>query len=73
VYLSQSEDALGRSWRRTQKIEKQLSGGVGEWNYRRPKGMRRATFERLQEAYYNEEEIRDNALFAFMAGMGLLL
>ena len=66
-YPSQSEDATGRSWRRTRKIETKLAGGASDWNYRRPKGMRKATFERLREAYWREEEIRDQALMAFMA------
>jgi hypothetical protein len=35
--------------------------------------MRLATFECLHDAYSNEEEIRDNALFAFMAGRWLLV
>jgi len=66
-YPSQSEDTMARSWRRTRKIETKLAGGAREWNYRRPKGMRKATFERLREAYWREEEIRDNALAEFMA------
>lgn len=68
-YPSQSDDATGRSWRRTRKIETKLAGGASEWNYRRPKGMRKATFERLREAYWREEEIRDHALVEFMARM----
>ena len=69
AYPSQSDDAIGRSWRRTRKIETKLAGGVGEWNYRKPKGMRRATFDRLREAYWQEELLRDDALMAFMARM----
>ncbi len=68
-YPSQSDDATGRSWRRTRKIETKLAGDAREWNYRRPKGMRKATFERLREAYWREEEIRDHALVEFMARM----
>lgn len=67
VYPSQADDAIGRSWRRTRKLEHLLSGGAGEWNHRRPKGMRRATFERLREAYWREEQLRDEALLAFVA------
>jgi hypothetical protein len=66
-YPSQSEDTMARSWRRTRKIETKLAGGAREWNYRRPKGMRKATFERLREAYWREEEIRDRALADFIA------
>lgn len=70
-YPSQSEDALGRSWRRTHKLQTQLAGGDREWNYRRPKGMRKATFERLRLAYWHEEEVRDMALAAFMTRYGM--
>ncbi len=73
VYPSQSDDALGRSWRRTRKLERRLSGGAEEWNYRRPKGMRQATFERLADAYWREEEWRDKELALFVARMGYLL
>lgn len=73
VYPSQSDDALGRSWRRTHKLERLLSGGAEDWNYRRPKGMRLATFERLKAAYWREEEWRDDALALFVARMGFYL
>lgn len=69
VYPSQADDATGRSWRRTRKLEKLLSGGTGEWNYRRPKSMRQATFERLREAYWREEQLRDEMLAPFLARM----
>jgi hypothetical protein len=72
AYASQSEDAIGRSWRRTHKLQARLTGGTGEWDYRRPKGMRRATFERLRHAYWHEEEVRDMALAAFMARHGMV-
>ena len=73
VYASQSDDALARSWRRTRKLERRLSGGAGEWDYRRPKGMRLATFERLREALWREEEFRDVAMALFVARMGFAL
>ena len=73
VYASQSDDTLARSWRRTRKLERRLSGGTGEWNYRRPKGMRVATFERLKAAYWREEEWRDDALALFAARWGFRL
>ena len=73
VYPSQSDDALARSWRRTRKLERRLSGGTGEWNYRRPKGMRVATFERLREEYFREEEFRDEELARFAARWGCRL
>ncbi len=65
VYPSQSDDALARSWRRTRKIERRLAGGAEEWNYRRPKGMRMATYEKLLAAYWEEEKYRDNAFVEF--------
>ena len=73
VYASQSDDALARSWRRTHKLEKQLSGGTGQWNYRRPKGMRLATYERLMEALWHEEEVREGELALFAARWGFAL
>lgn len=70
AYASQSDDAVARSWRRTHKLETRLSGGAGQWNYRRPKGMRLATFERLRESLWREEEYRDEAMALFMARYG---
>ncbi|WP_155950931.1 hypothetical protein [Rhodanobacter sp. OR87] len=65
TYSSQSDDPVGRSWRRTRKIERRLAGGTGKWNFRRPKGMRMATYERLTAAYWHEEQVRAAALVAF--------
>lgn len=73
VYPSQSDDVTSRSWRRTGKIERRLAGDSEKWNHRRPKGMRRSTFDRLREAYGREEEIRDDLLGAFMVRNGWLL
>lgn len=73
VYPSQSDDAIDRSWRRTRALERRLSGGTGEWDHRRPKGMRRATFDRLRAAYWREEQLRDEALALFVARMGAWL
>lgn len=66
VYASQSDDALARSWRRTHRLEKRLSGGGGQWDYRRPKGMRQATFTRLWGEWCREDECRDNLLAEFL-------
>ena len=66
AYPSQSEDAIGRSWGRTRKIEKKLGA---EFPAPKPKWMRRATYERLWDAACREEEIREDALVAFMARM----
>lgn len=73
VYASQSDDVLARSWRRTRKLERRLSGGAEQWNYRRPKGMRVATFERLREALWREEEVREEQLALFAARWGFAL
>lgn len=63
-YPSQSLDAIGRSWRRSSKLEARLSGGKDGWNYRRPKGMHAATYDRLAAAYRDEEWLRDEMLEA---------
>lgn len=60
-YSSQSEDDMGRAWRAQHKLEAKL----GE-NWRRPKGMRCATYERLLDRINAAEEARDLALVAFM-------
>lgn len=65
-YPSQSEDFLGRSWRRTGRIARKLEREIDDFP-RRPKRMRRRTYERLFEAWCHEEEFRDQALVAFMA------
>lgn len=68
VYPSQSQDAIGRSWRRTLMIERRMGVPDGRsWDFRRPKGMRRATFDRLNAAYWQEERVREQAMDAFMA------
>jgi hypothetical protein len=66
AYTSQSEDAIGRSWRRQGKLEARL----GE-HWRRPKGMHRATRQRLLDAIFACEELRDEALCAFAERVGL--
>jgi hypothetical protein len=65
AYSSQSDDALDRLWRRQSKIETRL----GE-HWRRPKGMRRHTYERLIAEVIDCEEKRDKALAGFMAALG---
>jgi hypothetical protein len=62
AYYSQSEDQTGRSWRKQQKAEAKLGK-----DWQRPKGMHKATRERLLELIWSCEEVRDNALAAFMA------
>ena len=67
AYLSQSEDAISRAWRRQGKAERRLVDG-----HRRPKGMHAATYDRLLSVIDGCEEEKDAALFAAMARMGLL-
>lgn len=72
AYPSQSEDAIGRGWLRQRRIERRLAGGAGEWNHRRPKGMRRATFDRLRNLLWDIEEERDLLIAAYAARLGVL-
>jgi len=60
VYASQSEDALGRLWRKQEKAEAKL----GE-NWQRPKGMHRTTYERVLNRILDCEGRRDDALCEF--------
>lgn len=66
AYSSQSEDALGRTWRRQNKLESRL----GE-DWKRPTGMRRATFESILSRIWDCEEQRDDAICHFLARHGL--
>ena len=74
VYPSQAEDAIGRSWRRSRKIAKRLGQEADAWmTPRRSKGMRLATFERLCEEWWAEEELRECMFAAFvgrLTGLG---
>lgn len=56
AYSSQAEDALDRMWRKQQRLEAKL----GEY-WRRPKGMRRRTYERLIDGVRDCEERREAA------------
>jgi hypothetical protein len=68
VYPSQSDDATGRSWARTQKVLARLGQNTEGWTVpRRPPGMRKATFDRLWDAWIREKELRDDILAAFVA------
>lgn len=65
AYASQSEDDVGRAWRKQSKAEAKLGD---DWS--RPKGMHRATHHRLLESISECEEHRDQALLGFAARMG---
>ena len=66
AYASQSDDVLGRAWRRQRKVEARL----GE-NEQRPKGMHQTTHERLLSAIDNCEYVKDVYLMAAAAYLGL--
>jgi hypothetical protein len=61
AHSSQSEDAHGRTWRETWRLEARLGP-----NGKRPKGMRHATYYRLRERLI-DCEIRREELFVVMA------
>ena len=68
AYSSQSEDLMGRAWRKQQKAEAKL----GE-HWQRPRGMRTATYERLMQSIWDCEEERDATLWKTFARLGLSL
>lgn len=57
VYSSQSEDALGRSWRAQRKLEARLGD---DWE--RPKGMHDATLKRIIDRVLDCEAVREREL-----------
>jgi hypothetical protein len=59
AHASQSEDFLDRLWRKQSKIEARLAE-----HWRRPKGMRRRTYEPLFEQLLLCEELREQAFEA---------
>lgn len=61
AYASQSDDAMGRAWRRQAKIEAKLGP-----NWARPQGMHHATRERLLSVIWDCEARRDVALARFL-------
>lgn len=65
AYASQSEDELGRTWRKQSKIERRLGD-----NWQRPKGMHRTTRDRLVSVIIECEERREEGLAAFMQRHG---
>ena len=66
AYLCQSEDFIGRVWRKQRKAEARL-GTDGE----RPKGMHAATYEHLSGIINDCELVKDYALFAMLERRGL--
>lgn len=66
-YASQSGDVIDALWRRQAKIERRL----GE-HWRRPKGMRHRTYDRLFAALVDCEERREVALADALVRLGFL-
>ena len=66
AYASQSDDVVGRAWRRQRKVEARL----GE-DEQRPKGMHQTTYERLLEVIDRCEYVKDVYLIAAAARLGL--
>lgn len=64
VYASQSDDLIGRTWRREHKAEAKLGEG-----WQRPKGMHQTTRERLLGIIVECQEQRHGALADFLAVM----
>jgi hypothetical protein len=67
AYASQSEDSLGRTWRKQQKLEARLGP-----NWSRPKGMHRKTCEAIRAQIWRCEEARENALADYCERLGFL-
>jgi hypothetical protein len=65
AYSSQSEDVLDRLWRKQQRIESRLDD-----HWRRPKGMRTHTYDRLFAELVFCERRRDDALVGLLARLG---
>lgn len=61
AYASQSEDVIGRAWRRQAKLEARLGA-----NWQRPKGMHHETRDKLVTAILACEELREFELAAFI-------
>ncbi len=61
AYASQSEDDMGRAWRRQRKLEARLGD-----DWRRPQGMHWATHARLLSALIACEDRRECALAALI-------
>ena len=61
VYASQSEDSIGRSWLRQNRLEARLGD---DWS--RPMGMHQRTYDRLLERLWGCEDQRDCAIAAYL-------
>lgn len=62
-YPSQSDDVTGNSWRKTRKLAARLGSDGNDWEWKqKPKGMHRATFQRIRAKLWELELVRDAAL-----------
>ena len=62
TYASRSDDAIDRTWRRQSKLETRLG-----LHWKRPKGMHRATRDRLIAEIHACEELREHELASCVA------
>lgn len=58
AYYSQSEDAMGRAWRKQNKLEKKL-----DKYWMKPKGMHQTTHTKLVNKIFACEKMRDDFLY----------
>jgi len=65
AYASQSEDAVGRTWRKQSKVERRL-----DENWSRPKAMHQAIYEMPMAAVWDCEERRNAALAVLLERLG---
>lgn len=63
TYSSQSEDELGRAYRRREKLKLKITHPENPELIRRPQGMWKRTYHRHLEAYWQAEQEADD-LFA---------
>ena len=68
TYASRSDDAIDRTWRRQAKLEARLGP-----HWKRPKGMHRATRDRLIAEIFACEETRERELAGYVASHMLYL
>jgi len=68
TYRSQREDHIGRLWLAQAKIEARLGS-----TFKRPKFMRRVTFDRMMDRYWQLENEREMAFSAFVERFSMWL
>ncbi len=74
AYVSEAEDACGRSWRTQRKLAARLGAKDDTNAYPlRPKGMHERTYKRILQRIWDQEMRRDELLCLFMLRHGLLM